>query len=219
MGLWARGSLPLQRRPRDADPGPAGAGRNDGRGHGRGRAHRRPAPAWFRDRVDGPFAGRTRVGRAGTAPLRALAGGGIPVAGCIVRKLGDPVCRDAGHADRRSRRTGRRVARRVRERRLLPGRSAHDDRPDRQERHPDRRIRTRTTTHGRGPADCSDPGVASALPAHHHDVDGVLPRRPAAGALDGCGARPGATPSDRASWAGSSRRPCSASCSCRSSTW
>ena len=87
----------------------------------------------------------------------------------------------ARRAARRARRRARRARTRARERHLRQGRADHHHRAVGEERGADHRVRegpagARPQRHRRGAR-----SGAPALPADHHDVDGIHPRRAAAG--------------------------------------
>ena len=102
------------------------SGDGDGRDGDAGQPSCRPASA-----TSGPACRYEErlSGGAGAGALRALAAGRLPVPGRALRELVDPVRGAAGGAARRRRRGARRDAARPRQRRLLPGRPAHHDRP------------------------------------------------------------------------------------------
>ena len=82
--------------------------------------------------------------RPGAAALRPVAADRLPVPRRAVRELVDPGRGAAGRAARHRRRGVRGHAARPRERRLFPGRPAHDHGSRGQERDPDRRVRRGT---------------------------------------------------------------------------
>ncbi len=100
-----------------------------------------------------------------------------------------PLSRAAGAAVRHLRRAGRGVAARHDQRRVLPDRPGHAARPGGQERDPDRRIRVAQAPRGHERVGRCAGGRAAALPADHHDLAGVHPRRAAAGVFQRRGRR------------------------------
>ena len=104
------------------------------------------------------------------------------------------------------------------ERRLLQGRPPHHDRPCRQERDPDRRVRRRTGSGGRSAPRRHRRGRAAPPPPDPDDLARLHPRRPAARHRHRRRLRARRTPSASASSAASSPRPSSASSWCPPST-
>ena len=133
----------LQHLPGRQDPRQPGAGLFVGpgdRGHAAGRGRRRCSSDYTHrlDRIGLPGAGD---GRHGLAGLRLRPRHGVPDPGGAVRALVAAARRAHRGAVRRPGRPGRHLAARPGERRLLPDRAGDADRPCRQERHPDRRVR------------------------------------------------------------------------------
>ena len=77
---------------------------------------------------------------------------------------------------------------RARERRLLPGRPAHDDRSGGEERDPDRRVREENCRRGQSPSRRRSSGAHAPAP-DHHDLARVRARRAAARDRDAARAR------------------------------
>ena len=172
-------------------------------------------PHGHRLRVDRPLVRGAALRRERAGALRAVAARRVPVPRRAVRELVDPGVGDARRAARRARRGGRDAARRPRERRLLPGRPAHDDRPLGEERDPHRRVREGAARAGHGARRGGARGGAHAPAADPHDVARVHPRRAAARARERRRRRRARTRSASRSSAAWSRRRCSRSCSCR----
>lgn len=153
-------------------------GRRDGRD---GKARRSAAPG-LRLRVDRPVARGEARGRAGNRPLRLLDPGGVPVPGRAVRELDHPAVGDPGRAAGRAGRAARDPAAGLFERRVLPSRADHHHRPVGEERDPDHRVRQGPAGAGQGRGRVGAGGRPPAVPADHHDLAGLRPRRAAAGA-------------------------------------
>ena len=128
-----------------------------------------------RPRVRGAAVRRERAD-----PLRAVAARRVPLPRRALRELVDSGLGHARRAARRARRGGRDAARQASERRLLPGRSARDDRPRREERDPDRRVREGPRGAGQDADRSRDRGGADAPAADPDDVARVRARRVAA---------------------------------------
>ena len=158
-----------------------GPGRQLRHGAGGDGAHRRRDAAGRHGlRLVRHLAGRDEGGTAGLPDLRAGAAPRLPDARGAVRKPRPAVHRAAGRADRGTGSAAGAVVARPRQRRLLPGRPGHADRPVGQERDPDRRVR-RTAARSRHVGDRGgDRGVTNPAAADPDDVPGLHPRRAAA---------------------------------------
>ena len=137
----AAGHQSLQPVPCRDDQRIGGAWRELGRRAEGNGAHRRAAPAAGHGlRLVGNLA-RGNEGRPAVAVhLRPGADPRVPDAGRAVREPGAALHRASRRSARGAWRTGRAVDARTVERRLLPGRAGHADRPGGKERDPDRRV-------------------------------------------------------------------------------
>ena len=152
--------------------------------HGRSR---RETAEWRRPRMDGSVVRGKARRCARSDPVCVVARGRVSVPRGALRELVDSGHGAARGADRRARRVARDFAARPVERRVLPGRPAHDDRPRREERRADRRVREGELRSRQEPAGRGRQRGTAAVPADRHDFAGVHVRRAPARARDRCG--------------------------------